>query len=242
MTIRIRPNRLGYVVTSVASLIIFTYLLSTQFTFFSVDQMARLKILFSQDTPISFLYTRNQSVFTDPKASAILQQNVIRNTLAQKYENARISLVTPQDEEGDSSGEEESHEDYIFRLSTFILNYFKGSSAKEYLIGMLTNLNDHISPPLLKGPMRKGMIKIVNEGRRSRKRSEEWEMNVFDKQGMDRGLWALSKGSENLDWMWRNLTVSEDRKILLKYVIPRRHLADHQVSRPSSLGRSLCGR
>jgi len=187
--------------------------------------MARLNILFSQDTPISFLYTRNQSVFTDPKASAILQQNIIRITLAQKYENARISLVTPQDEEGESSGEEESHEDYISRLSTFVLNYFKGSSAKEYLVGMLTNLNDHISPPLMKGPMRKGMIKIVNEGRRSRKRSEEWEMNVFDKQGMDRGLWALSKGSENLEWMWRNLTVSEERKILLKYVL-RQHLAN----------------
>jgi hypothetical protein len=140
MTIRIRPNRLGYVVTSLVSLIIFTYLLSIQFTFFS-DQMARLNILFSQDTPISFLYARNQSVFTDPKASAILQQNVIRITLAQKYENARISLVTPQDDEGESTGEEESHEDYIFRLSTFVLNNFKGSSAKEYLIGMLTNLS-----------------------------------------------------------------------------------------------------
>jgi hypothetical protein len=237
MTIRIRPNRLGYIVTSLVSLIIFTYLLSTQFTFFSVDQMARLDILFSQDTPISFLYTRNQSVFTDPKASAILQQNIIRITLAQKYENARISLVTPQDEEGESGGEEESHEDYIFRLSTYVLNYFKGSSTMEYLIGMLTNLNDHISPPLLKGPMRKGMIKIVNEGRR-RRRSEEWEMNVFDKQGMDRGLWALSKGSENLEWMWRNLTVSEDRKILLKYVL-RQYLADDLDTSPFFCGEEL---
>jgi hypothetical protein len=220
MTIRIRPNRLGYITASLASLILFTYLLSTQFTFFSVDQMARLNVLFSHDTPLSFLYTRNQSVFTDPKASAILQQNVIRITLAQNYENAREALVAPQDEDGESVSEEESHEDYIFRLSTFVLNYFQGSSAKEYLIGMLTNLNDHISPPLLESPMRKGIIKIVNEGRR-RRTSEEWEMNVFDKQGMDRGLWALSKGSENLEWMWRNLTVSEDRKILLKYVFRR---------------------
>lgn len=81
---------------------------------------------------------------------------------------------------------------------------------------MLTNLNDHISPPLLECPMRKGIIKIVNEGRRSRRRSEEWEMSVYDEKGMDRGLWALSKGSENLERMWRSLTVSEDRKILLK--------------------------
>jgi len=215
MTIRIRPNRLGYIVTSIVSLILFTYLLSTRFTFFSVDQLAR-NILFSPDTPISFLYTRNQSVFTDPNASAVLQQNIIRITLAQKYENARVSLVTPQDEEGESSSEEESHEDYIFRLSTFVLNYFQGSKAKEYLIGVLTNLNDHISPPLLEGPMRRGMIKIINEGRRSRRRSEEWEMSVYDEQGMDRGLWALSKGSENLERMWRSLAVSEDRKILLK--------------------------
>lgn len=114
--------------------------------------------------------------------------------------------------------EEEAHEDYIFRLSTFVLHYFEGSKAREYMIGMLTNLNDHISPPLMKSPMRKGMIKIVGENRRSRKRSEEWEMNVFDKQGMDRGLWALSKGSQNLEWLWRNLTLSEDRKILFKYV------------------------
>ena len=225
MTIRIRPNRLGYIVSSVASLILFTYLLSTRFTFFPVDQLARFNILFSQDTPISFLFTRNQSVFTDHKASAVLQQNIIRITLAQKYENARVSLVAPQDEEGESSGEEESHEDYIFRLSTSVLNYFQGSAAKEYLIGMLTNLNDHISPPLLEGPMRKGIIKIVNEGRRSRRRSEEWEMSVYDEKGMDRGLWALSKGSENLERMRRSLTVSEDRKILLKYVL-RQHLAD----------------
>ena len=225
MTIRIRPNRLGYIVSSVASLILFTYLLSTRFTFFPVDQLARFNILFSQDTPISFLYTRNQSVFTDPNASAVLQQNIIRITLAQKYENARVFLVAPQDEEGESSGEEESHEDYIFRLSTFVLNYFQGSKAKEYLIGMLTDLNDHISPPLLEGPMRKGIIKIVDEGRRSRKRSEDWEMSVYDAKGMDRGLLALSKGSADLERMWRSLTISEDRKILLKYVYPQ-NLAD----------------
>ena len=237
MTIRIRPNRLGYIVTSVVSLIFFAYLLSSRLTFRSVDQLAR-NILFSQDTPISFLYTRNQSVFTDHQASSVLQQNIIRITLAQKYENARVSLVTPQDEEGESSGEEESHEDYIFRLSTFVLNYFQGSKAKGYLIGMLTNLNDHISPPLLEGPMRRGMMKIVNEGRRSRKRSEDWEMSVYDEKGMDRGLWALSKGSADLERMWRSLTVSEDRKILLKYVYPQ-HLADSLDISPFCFGEEL---
>jgi hypothetical protein len=220
MTMRIRPNRLGYITAAVTSLILFAYLLSTQVTLLSSDQIARLNIIFSADTPISFLYTRNQSVFTDPKASADLQQNIIRITLAQNYENARTSLVTPLDEEGEElAHEEESHEDYIFRLSTFVLNYFEGSKAREYLIAMLTNLNDHISPPLLESGMRKGMIRIVGEDRKRRmERSEEWEMNVFDRQGMDRGLWSLSKGSKELEQMWRTLTFSEDRKVLLKYI------------------------
>jgi hypothetical protein len=193
------------------------YYLSTQ-NLFNLDQLSRLNILFSPDTPISFLssHNRNQSVFTDPEASKILQENILRINLAQTYENARLAIISHDGEEN----EEEGHEDYISRLSTFVLEHFQGSKAREYLIAMLTGLNDHISPPLLKIGLRKGMIKVVGENRRSRKRGtaagEEWEMNVFDRQGMDRGLWALSKGSEKLEGMWRNLTAPDDRKILLK--------------------------
>jgi len=219
MTLRLRPNRLVYILTSFFTITCLTYFLSTQISLLSSDQITRLNILFAAETPISFFYTRNQTVFTDPEASTILQQNIIRITLGQNYENSRESLVIREDEDGIYSNEEEVHEDYIFRLSTFVLNYFEGSKAREYLLAMLTNLNDHISPPLMKTPMRKSMIKIVNENRRRRKeRSDEWEMNVFDKQGLDRGLWSLSKGSPKLEDMWRNLTLSQDRKVLLKYV------------------------
>jgi hypothetical protein len=102
-----------------------------------------------------------------------------------------------------------------------VLDYFEGSKAQEYLITMLSNLNDHISPPLLKNGLRKGLIKIIGENRKRKRRSVvgeggDWEMNVFDRQGMDRGLWALSKGSVKMEAMWRNLTLSEDRKVMLK--------------------------
>jgi hypothetical protein len=132
-----------------------------------------------------------------------------------------VALLPQDEDEGEASTEEESHEEYIFRLSGFVLDYFEGSKAQEYLITMLSNLNDHISPPLLKNGLRKGLIKIIGENRKRKRRSVvgeggDWEMNVFDRQGMDRGLWALSKGSVKMEAMWRNLTLSEDRKVMLK--------------------------
>ena len=221
MASRIRPKTIGCI-TLFNTFVLITYLICTRLTLFSPTQLAQLNELFSTAAPpMTYLYARNQSIFTDPEVSATLEQNVIRINTAQTYENARLSLLTPADEV--EAVEDEGHEDYISRLSTFMLTHFDGSKAQEYLIAMLVNLNDHISPPLLDSGMRKGMIKIVTErgnGRRRKRvvvpRADEWEMNVFDKQGMDRGLWTLSKGSDMLEGMWRSLRALEDRKVLLK--------------------------
>jgi len=221
MASRIRPKTIGCI-TLFNTFVLITYLICTRLTLFSPDQLAQLNELFSTAAPpMTYLYARNQSIFTDPQVSATLEQNVIRINMAQTYENARLSLLTPPDEV--DAIEDQGHEDYISRLSTFMLTHFGGSKAQEYLIAMLVNLNDHISPPLLNSGMRKGMIKIVAErgnGRRRKRvvvpRADEWEMNVFDKDGMDRGLWALSKGSDMLEGMWRSVRALKDRKVLLK--------------------------
>jgi hypothetical protein len=227
MSTRIRPKYIAYI-TLMNSLILITYLICTRLTLMSPNQLSRLNDLFSTASPpMTYLYARNQTIFTELQLSPTLEQNVVRINLAQTYENARLALLTPNDEV--DAVEAEGHEDYIGRLSSFMLSHFAGSKAQEYLIAMLVNLNDHISPPLLNSGMRKGVIKIVGgngngDGRRRKRvvvpRADEWEMNVFEKDGMDRGLWTLSKGSDMLEGMWRSVRASEDRKVLLKSVSP----------------------
>jgi hypothetical protein len=219
MTPRIRLNRLGCLVLAFLSLAGSFFLLSGHSDILSAKQMARWDILLGREN--DYAPSRNQPIFTISDAE-LNAQRLKRISLAQSYENARVALLPRDVDEGEAYSEQEGHEDYIFRLSKFVQHYFGGSRAQEYLIAMLGNFNDHISPPLMKSKIRMGIIKIVGVGRpirrhraAARKRGG-WEMNVFDREGMDRGLSALSKGGVKLDAMWRGLTLPEDRKVMLK--------------------------
>ena len=210
MSTQIRPRYL-FCLTLFNSVILVSYLISTRFALLDLSFPSH-----GEETPAIWV-------------ASSWEQDVIRINMAQKYESARLDLLTPPplspEDDDPPPREDEKHEDYIIRLSQFMLSHFNGSTAQVYLKAMLVNLNDHISPPLLEGGIRKGIIRIVSDDqpveRRKAKRKlglrgDEWDMNVFDQQGMDRAFWSLSLGSEKLEELWKTVSSPGDRKMLLK--------------------------
>lgn len=231
MTVRVRPNRLGYVVAAISTFVIVFYYVSSGRAFFSDAQLQQWDSLIIDDSTLmeEELGTDVPLILEESHDKAEFQEQGLRITLAQLYENARLEYLGLDEELGEH--ETEGHEEYIYRLSMFVGDYFTGSPAQLYLRKMLSNLNLHISPPLLKTGVRRGAIRILGDGRQGVKGGEHglkrmqanereggWEPNVWDVRGLDRAQGILGRGSDVLDALWVNMTRFQEQKVVVKYL------------------------
>ena len=268
MTTRFRPNRLGYVLIGLSTLSLAIYTFSFHSSSFPRSP-ANVNGNSRNFSPLSHLPHRpNPHANPGPKPKprpfdresyepehdipliieestdvAEYQQQGLRITLAQLYENARLDILGLDEELGEY--EEEGHEGYIYRLSMFAKEYFEGSASQAYLRMMLSNLNLHISPPLLKTGLRKGIIQINKnenkvgdgkeevEGRWTKGRGGVlkrataprvpvvmggWEDNIWNSDELERAQERLGRGSKRLQAFWGNFTRVEEQTVYIKHM------------------------
>lgn len=234
MTVRCRPNRLGYLLAGLTSFMFIFYLCSSQYHLFSENQLEQWDSLGSLEDGSTDIEIEPDLplVLEDGGGQAELTEQGLRITLSQLYENARVDLLGYDEELGEH--EEETHEDYIYRLAKFVGDHFVGSPAQLYLRKMLTNLNLHIAPPLLRSAVRRGIVQITNtktvgvkgderygHGLRRKRAAVQpqtmWEPNVWAAPELARAYAALSRGRKIVDTLWGSLTGFEERKVVIKY-------------------------
>jgi hypothetical protein len=263
MTSRIRPNRLGYFFVGVTTISLALCAFTSRSYPFSLNPTRRDYSPFSHlprpgahAHPSSIPFDRETYkpehdlplIIEESTDQAEFQQQGLRITLAQLYENARLDILGLDEEKGQH--EEEGHEDYIYRLSMFARTYFEGAASQGYLKMMLSNLNLHISPPLLKTGLRKGIIQIVSatgrrgvEGRWIKNRDGRvqpgrglarvrglkrdirtpvedggWEDNTWTTDHLARAHERLGRGSKRLNALWGNLTRVEEQTVYIKHM------------------------